>query len=142
MLTVDESKSDEEKGDEVNARISEIAQAYPDCEVTVEYEKSEGAEEDDSNDMQHLLWSSDRLEIARDVDSRLTKIYAQLVIIEKFLHYKLNVVDLLLSYGPKVNDVYGRHKTIADSAFVRWRVAGQSAVRRNEDNDDDNDDDG
>ncbi len=45
--------------------------------------------------MHHLLWSSDRLEIAREVDSRLTRIYADLVSLEKMMHYKRSIIDVL-----------------------------------------------
>ena len=78
-LTLDPGKADGEKADEVNARINEIAREYPKCQVSPQYAKSAPAQEDDSEDTYHLLWSSDRLEIAREIDSRLTKIYADLV---------------------------------------------------------------
>ncbi len=125
IMTLDPSKSDEEKANEVNAKISEIAQEYPDCQITTEYAKSETIEDNGGDDVLHLLWSSDRLEIAREVDARITKIYSDLVIFEKFMHYKHNIVDMLLSYGPRINDEQGRHKTIADSAFVRWQENGK-----------------
>ncbi len=125
VMNLDTSKTDEEKADEVNAKLSEIAQAYPDCQITTEYAKSEAAEEDTSDDVQHLLWSSDRLDIAREIDSRITQIYAGLVTLEKFMRYKHNIVDMLLSYGPKVDDEQGRHRELVDSAFIRWREAGK-----------------
>ena len=74
VIELDPSKSDQEKADEVNARLSEIAQEYPSCQISTEYAKSAPAEEDDTEDTYHLLWSSDRLEIAREIDSRLTKL--------------------------------------------------------------------
>ena len=64
VLTLDPSKSDKEKADEVNKRISEIAQEYPSCKITTEYAKNAPAETDNTNDTKHLLWSSDRLNIA------------------------------------------------------------------------------
>ncbi len=130
VMNLDTGKSDKEKADEVNAKLSEIAQAYPDCQITTEYAKSEGTEDDAGDDVQHLLWSSDRLEIAREVDSRLTQIYADLVTLEKFMHYKLNIVDVLLDAVP-VDSEQGRHREIADSAFIRWRQAGKLTNKQN-----------
>lgn len=75
VLTLDASLSDEEKTRMVNERISEIAREHPDCKITTEYARNEPMEEEPAGDVYHLLWSSDRLEIAREVDSRITKIY-------------------------------------------------------------------
>ena len=36
-------------------------------------------EDTSTGEVYHLLWSSDRLEIAREVESRITQIYADLV---------------------------------------------------------------
>ncbi len=121
VMSLDPGKSDAEKAEEVNKRISEIARSYPDCQITTEYAKSAPVEENDGDDVQHLLWSSDRLEIAREVDSRITQIYADLVTLEKMMHYKHNIIDLLLSYGPKVNDEQGRYGNIVEQSFRRWR---------------------
>ncbi len=67
VMNLDPAKSDKEKADEVNKRVSEIARDYPDCQITTEYAKSAPPDEDKTDDVQHLLWSSDRLEIAREV---------------------------------------------------------------------------
>ena len=74
VINLDPSKTDQEKADEVNAKLSEIAREYPSCEPTVEYAKSSPVESDDTEDTYHLLWTSDRLDIARQIDSSLTKI--------------------------------------------------------------------
>ena len=86
VINLDPSKTDQEKADEVNAKLSEIAREYPSCEPTVEYAKSSPVESDDTEDTYHLLWTSDRLDIARQIDSRLTKMYADLVSLEKMMH--------------------------------------------------------
>ena len=41
VMTLDRSKSEQEKADEVNRRISEIAREYPSCKITTEYAKSD-----------------------------------------------------------------------------------------------------
>ena len=65
VLNLDPEKSDQEKADEVNAKLAEVARSYPECDTSVEYAKSDPVETDDTDDTYHLLWSSDRLEIAR-----------------------------------------------------------------------------
>ena len=106
-MTLDRSKSEQEKADEVNRRISEIAREYPSCKITTEYAKSDPMEEQTNSDVKHLLWSSDRLEIAREVDSRITKIYADLVSLEKMMHYKRSII-LEECYERWINGARGR----------------------------------
>ncbi len=120
VMTLDPSKSDKEKADEVNKRISEIAQEYPSCKITTEYAKSAPTENDATPDTYHLLWQSDRLEIARQVDSRITKIYADLVSLEKMMHYKRSIIDVLKSVAPHINDDQGRRLTLVEECRKRW----------------------
>lgn len=120
VLQLDPDKSDRENAATVNARISEIARDYPSCTVSTEYIRNEPVEQDNSGDTYHLLWSSDRLEIAREVDSRLTRIYADLVCLEKMMHYKLSIIDVLKNAAPYINDEQGRRRTILDESFARW----------------------
>ncbi len=81
---------------------------------TVEYAKSSPVESDNTDDTYHLLWSSDRLEIARQIDSRLTKIFADLVSLEKMMHYKHSIIDILRSVAPPLNDEQGRRQTLIE----------------------------
>ena len=120
VLDLDPSKSDEEKAAEVNAKIAEIAREYPNCDTSVEYAKSAPMETDDTDDTYHLLWSSDRLEIARDIDTRLTKIYADLVSLEKMMHYKHSIIDILKTIAPYINDEEGRRLTLIEQCRKRW----------------------
>lgn len=127
VINLDPSKTDQEKADEVNAKLSEIAREYPSCEPTVEYAKSSPVESDDTEDTYHLLWTSDRLDIARQIDSRLTKIYADLVSLEKMMHYKHSIIDILRSIAPLDTD-QGRRLTIIERCRKRWlRNAANSA---------------
>ncbi|WP_027324236.1 hypothetical protein [Bacteroides pyogenes] len=127
VINLDPSKTDQEKADEVNAKLSEIAREYPSCEPTVEYAKSSPVESDDTEDTYHLLWTSDRLEIARQIDSRLTKIYADLVSLEKMMHYKHSIIDILRSIAPLDTD-QGRRLTLIERCRKRWlRNAANSA---------------
>lgn len=120
VLNLDPNKSDAEKADEVNRKIAEIAREFPSCDVSVEYARSEPVEQDNTDDTYHLLWSSDRLEIARDIDTRLTKIYADLVSLEKMMHYKHSIIDVLKSIGPYINDEQGRRLTLIERCRRRW----------------------
>ena len=128
VLNLDPDKSDQEKADEVNAKLAEVARSYPECDTSVEYAKSDPVETDDTDDTYHLLWSSDRLEIARDIDTRLTKIYADLVSLEKMMHYKHSIIDMLKAAAPYINDEQGRRLTLIEQCRKRWlRHAANSA---------------
>lgn len=124
VINLDPSKTDQQKADEVNAKLSEIAREYPSCDPTVEYAKNSPVESDDTED---TLWSSDRLDIARQIDSRLTKIYADLVSLEKMMHYKHSIIDILRSIAPLDTD-QGRRLTLIEKCRKRWlRHAANSA---------------
>ena len=120
VLNLDPDKSDAEKASEVNAKIAEVARTYPSCDVSVEYARSEPLEQDTTDDTYHLLWSSDRLEIARDIDTRLTKIFADLVSLEKMMHYKHSIIDMLKSIAPYINDEQGKRLTLVEQCRKRW----------------------
>ena len=120
VLTLDASLSDEEKMRMVNDRISEIVREHPDCKITTEYARNEPMEEEPAGDVYHLLWSSDRLEIAREVDSRITKIYADLVSLEKMMHYKRSIIDVLKDVLPELDTDEGRRLTLVEECHDRW----------------------
>ena len=132
VVKLDPSASDSEKAATVNAKVSEIARQYPDCTVTVEYMRSAPVQEDTTDDKWHLLWSSDRLEIAREVESRLTKIYADLISLEKMMSYKYGVIEVLRDISPYVNADEGRKMSIVEECRKRWI---RNAYLRDEDDD-------
>lgn len=121
VLTLDPDASDEDKTRQVNERISEIAQEFPSCSITTEYARSEATQTADNDDVMHLLWSSDRLEIAREVDSRITKIYADLVSLEKMMYYKRGIIDVLKDVSPSLDNDQGRRRTLLEECYGRWR---------------------
>ena len=82
--------------------------------------RSDPIQEDTTEDKWHLLWSSDRLEIAREVDTRLTKIYADLVSLEKMMSYRYGIIDVLKDIAPYVNADEGRRMTIVEECRKRW----------------------
>ncbi len=120
VLTLDPGMSDAEKTGIVNDRIAEIAREHPSCKITTEYARSAPTEETPGGDVYHLLWSSDRLEIAREVDSRITKIYADLVSLEKMMHYKRSIIDVLKDVLPELDTDEGRRLTLVEECHERW----------------------
>ena len=120
VMALDPNEDEQKKTEEVNRRISEIAQEYPNCKVTTEYARSEATETADNDGINHLLWSSDRLEIAREVDSRINKIYSDLVSLEKMMHYKRSILDVLKDVLPEIDDEQGKRKTILEECHDRW----------------------
>lgn len=120
VLTLDPKLSDAEKVKMVNDRISEIAREHPSCKITTEYARTAPTEESPTGEVYHLLWSSDRLEIAREVDSRITKIYADLVSLEKMMHYKRSIIDVLKDVLPELNTDEGRRLTLVEECHNRW----------------------
>ena len=120
VVNLDPGMSGQEKAELVNQKLSEVAREFPGCEPSVEYARSEPLADDDTGDTYHLLWSSDRLEIARDIDSRLTRIYADLVSLEKMMHYRHSIVDMIKSALPYMNDEQGRRHTLVEECRRRW----------------------
>ena len=100
---------------------------HPGCTIELEYEYSQPDVKEDEDDEIHLLWVSDRLAIAREVDYRLTKIYANLVLVEKFLYSKRTIGDFLKA---KVMNAIeqGLNRRRSNESFERWREATYNAL--------------
>lgn len=106
----------------VNQAMSKVAQAHPDCKVKVDYENEQGIEIDTPDeDAIHLLWASDRLKVAQEVDSRLTKIYSDLVMIEKFLHYKYGFAQEWAKIKAGVKLTSEKKTSIAEERLNYWK---------------------
>ena len=69
------------------------------------------------------------MEAARDIDTRITKIYADLVTLEKMMHYRRNISDILRDALLGVNNPVIK-QDIASQALTRWL---NSAKKPNED---------
>lgn len=122
VVELDPNMEDKEKERIISQAISEVARTYPGCKVSTEYIKSEPMEKDESKDTYHLLWASDRIEIARQVETRLSQIYADLISLEKMMYYKLSILDVWKRYGPYINDQADRRLTILQEAHNRWMM--------------------
>ena len=89
---------------------------------------SQPQETADDEDAVHLLWVCDRLAIARDVDYRLSKIYAELVLIEKFMRDRETLEDYLKeALGIYVLNGTGRSR-LGNKSFRRWRRSATAAA--------------
>lgn len=135
IMELDTNKSDEENARLVNQKLSELKRQYPNCDVTVEYSKTPAVETEDTDGTYHLLWASDRLEIARGIEARLARIYTDLVMVEKFLHYKHSYKAWIKDLLPKLNADRDRKMSIAEQCRRRWmRLGGsQDAIYQEDD---------
>ena len=54
------------------------------------------------------------------MDSRITKIYADLVSLEKMMHYKRSIIDVLKDVLPELDMDEGRRLTLVEECHERW----------------------
>lgn len=132
VMKLDMNKSEKERADEVNKRLKELMEDMPDCTISIKYEYSNKVDnsDDDNEDGIHLLWASDRLDIARDVEWQLTEIYAQLVFLEHVMNTRQSLLDFLKH---QILDVVSRNArgTIAGYCLQRWEDAALTAATGN-----------
>ena len=129
IMQLDPEMSDEEKAAKVNDRMRVLREEFPNCSVEANYAYSSPAETEGDEDAIHLLWTCDRLAIARDVDYRLSKIYAQLVIIEKFMRSRETLLDYLKrDLGVAVLGGSDRIR-IGRRGFRHWRNVASAVAR-------------
>ena len=129
IMQLDPELSDEEKAAKVNDRMRELREEFPNCSVEANYAYSSPAETEGDDDAIHLLWTCDRLAIARDVDYRLSKIYAQLVLIEKFMRSRETLLDYLKrDLGVAVLGGSDRIR-IGGRSFRHWRNVASAVAR-------------
>ena len=92
VLLIDSTWSDSQREAKVKSQLDEVRRLYPDCSVSLQYEKIENIQEDDE-DVIHLLWPHERLELARDLSSRLINIYSRLIGVERYIHYTQTIKE-------------------------------------------------
>lgn len=139
ILELNPDNTDEENARIVNQKMSELGQAHPNCDVSVEISKKPGSEVNDADGMHHLLWASDRLEIARAIEAKLARIYTDLVMINKYMHYKHDVIDWVRDLVPHLNADRNRKFSIAERSRRRWMHNSGSALYEHEEEDDEYD---
>ena len=125
VLQLDKGWSDKEKADKVNDRISYWLQSNPNCTCRVEYNKENKDSLNDVDDAAHLLWVSDRLAIASEIDSRLSKIYSDLQFLLGYYKVKSSIKDFLKQQIISVVSVNAKN-TLALDCLERWRSCNDS----------------
>ena len=133
IMTFGDDTTAEDRAKEVSARQKELMEEHPGCTIDLEYEYSKPTTVEDNDDAIHLLWVSDRLAIAREVDHKLTKIYANLVLLEKYLYSKQSIESFLKG---KLNSLFEddawQHRN-GNAAFRRWRESTYKAINKSND---------
>ncbi len=120
-----DAKTNEEK---VNKRLKELMKDFADCEIKIDYMKSNDVEDDDDEeeDKINLLFASERLEVAREVVDRLIHISSDLHLKEMQLHYRKTLkqflTDLVLDLKGQ-----GRRQELTDRIFLEWKQASRVA---------------
>ena len=125
VMQLDKEWSDKEKADKVNERISYWLQSNPNCTCRVEYNKENKDSLNDVDDAAHLLWVSDRLAIASEIDSRLSKIYSDLQFLLGYYKVKSSIKDFLKQQIISVVSVNAK-STLALDCLERWRSCNDS----------------
>lgn len=131
VMKLDMKKTEKERTEEVNKRLKELMKDMPDCSISIRYEYSNKVDtsDDESDNSIHLLWASDRLDIARDVEYQLTEIYAQLVFLEHVMQARQSLLDFLKHQILDVVTRSGRG-TIAEYCLQRWEDASIAAMNK------------
>lgn len=118
-------KVNEEK---VNKRLKELMKDYPDCEIKIDYMKSNEVDDDDDEDEDkiNLLFASERLEVAREIVDRLIYISSDLHLKEMQLHYRKTLKQFLTDLVLDLKD-QGRRKDLVDRIFFEWKQSSRAA---------------
>lgn len=124
----DNSISDEEKANRANARQRELMEDSPGCTINMEYAAGSSVEQEEGDDGRHLLWMSERLAIAREITSKLTTMYADLILIEKWCCSRRSILDMF-TQPFKMTISKGRNGATSNPAFRRWQDTMEKAMR-------------
>ena len=127
-MNLDMSLSEKERAAKVNERQKRLMEDMPDCSITVRYNYAKNMPNEEGSDAIHLLWASDRLDVARDVESQLSVIYSQLVLLEKVMNDRQTIKDFLTNQ--LLNPITRKSRgTIAEYALGRWTDASDKAKK-------------
>ena len=127
-MNLDMSLSEKERAAKVNERQKQLMEDMPDCSITVRYNYAKNMPNEEGSDAIHLLWASDRLDVARDVEYQLSVIYSQLVLLEKVMNDRQTIKDFLTNQ--LLNPITRKSRgTIAEYALGRWTDASDKAKK-------------
>lgn len=130
VMKLNMNQTEKLRAEVVNMRLKQWLEDLPNCSVTVRYHYASNLDDDDDDeDGIHLLFAADRLQVARYVEQELTKIFAQLVLIEKVMTQRECILDFLRR---QIFDVVSRsgRNGIAEYALRRWEGAGLEAMKK------------
>ena len=129
VIDLDRDMTDAERAELANSKYAEVASQYPDCRVTMDYAYINAPDSVDLGDPVHLLWVSDRLAIARQVESRLVAINSQLMLLQKYMDASLSLRDQLKIQLTQLltPDLRGRH---GRRSYDRWRELARRVQSR------------
>lgn len=116
----------------INEKMEEVAQEFPDCSIELKYIYPDNPpSEDVGEDKHHLLWHADRLEIARNIEIKLLYLNSELIMLERYLHYRHSILDWLVDNS--LNRIHGdrtaessRKAAIASRCRNQWMKNGGS----------------
>lgn len=128
IMELDPNMSDRDKANKVNTRMRQIMNDNPGCTVECEYAQSAPPQVDDTETTMHLLWTSDRLKVAREVDYRLSKIYAQLIQVEKYIINTNTINDIIKKGVAIILDPQAGRAMIGGKSYRRWRRSATAAA--------------
>lgn len=127
-MNLDMGMSEKERAAKVNERQKQLMEDMPDCSITVRYNYAKNMPNEEGPDAIHLLWASDRLDVARDVEYQLSVIYSQLVLLEKVMNDRQTIKDFLTNQ--LLNPVTRKSRgAIAEYALQRWTDASDKAKK-------------
>lgn len=127
-MNLDMGMSEKERAAKVNERQKQLMEDMPDCSITLRYNYATTLPGGEDPDAIHLLWASDRLDVARDIEYQLSQIYSQLVLLEKVMNERQTVKDFLTNYV--INPVTRKSRgTLAEYALQRWTDASDKAKK-------------
>lgn len=127
-MNLDMGMSEKERAAKVNERQKQLMEDMPDCSITLRYNYATTLPGGEDPDAIHLLWASDRLDVARDIEYQLSQIYSQLVLLEKVMNDRQTIKDFLTNQ--LLNPITRKSRgTIAEYALGRWTDASDKAKK-------------
>lgn len=128
-MSLDTNESESERTKKVNARREQLEKDFPECAIRMNFNYTDKSLEKDSlvDGTVHLMWASDRIDLARKIEAELTEIYAQLIMLDKFLTARETIWDLLAQ--PFINNIPTKARgLLAEKAIARWQQANEHAI--------------
>lgn len=128
FMEINPDLDDGEKANIVNQRLRELRNEHPGCSIDANYSYSNPPDVSEDEDALHLLWVCDRLAIARDIDHRLSKIYAQLVLIEKFMRSRESILNYFKRTVGLTGVTHTGRSRIGGKSYDRWRHSASKTM--------------